>query len=114
MTNVIDFGAAGDTLRQMRLEREQDAASGARNREQVMSSGQPLTGNLDSSDDWELYHAYETKEHTWEVWTPYDNAAIITFPEEDDARRFARATNALLGSGTAMYDGTEPQGPSYA
>ena len=114
MSNVIDFAEAGDTLRQMREKQAANAVAGEQNRARVMASGQPLKGPLDSSDDWEMYHVYETKEKSWEVWFPFDNAAVITFPEEEGARNFARATNALLGSGVATYDGEPPIGPAYA
>lgn len=112
-SNVIDFAAAGDTLRQMRLARAEDAKAGEQNRS-LMVDGEPLRGPLDSSDDWDLYHVYETKDKTWEVWLPFDNAAIMTFPEEASARDLARSMNALLGSGVAIYDGEPPIGPQYA
>lgn len=114
MGTVIDFNDASDTLRKLRMEKEASKAAGSAARARH-EGGEPLRGNLDSSDDWELYHVYHVeKDDVWEVWLPYDNACMITFDKEERTRQFARDLNALIGSGVAVYTGVPPVGPSYA
>jgi len=115
MGKVIEFYAAADALRKKQIEAEISKSAAAQCRERFLAGSAPLSGNLDSSDDWEQYHVYPVKKDgVWEVWLPYDDACMLTFPEEARARTFARDLNSLVGSGVAVYTGMPPISPSYA
>lgn len=109
-TNVIDFESARDTLQAMR---DEDAARKEEARVNMNRSSR--TGSMDSSADEDAYHVYEDlKGGTWSIWTPYDNAEVMTFTDENDARQAARSLNRLVGEGKGFYNGKPPIGPSFA
>lgn len=109
-TNVIDFESARDTLQAMR-----DEEAARKEEARINLNRSSRTGSMDSADDEDGYHVYkDLKAETWSVWTPFDNAQIMTFNEELDARQAARNLNRLVGEGKGFYNGKPPIGPSYA
>lgn len=103
---ILDFNEMRDALKEMRE---------AKNSQKRSHTPSQATGNLDSSDDYEQFHVYKTlNSTTWEVWTPFANAVVLTFEQEENARHLARYLNRVVGSGEAVYTGRGNPGPSYA
>lgn len=109
-TNVIDFESSRDTLQAMR-----DETAVRKEEARINLNRSSRTGSLDSSDDEDAYHVYkDLKGDTWSIWAPYDNAELMTFTDETEARQTARSLNKLVGEGKGFYNGKPPIGPSYA